>query len=80
MARLPRPTVSEKPSCKMKLVQFHLHKKKKEKKEIIYLRTHREMDRKKSCHIYTKLIVSGTSGGGIKIGRGEGFYSKNVSA
>lgn len=41
MARWPRPTVSEKPSCKMKLVQFHLHKKKKEKKEIIYLRTHR---------------------------------------
>lgn len=40
MARLPRPTVSEKPSCKMKLVQFHLHKKKKEKSNYIFTHTH----------------------------------------
>lgn len=33
------------------------------------------MDRKKSCHIYTKLIVSGTSGGGSKIGRGGGVFT-----
>lgn len=53
---------------------FPLCKKGKETKASVkqnYIFIHTEMDRKKSCHVCTKLTTLGTSAAGIKI-MGEG--------